>query len=171
MDIRQETPQDYAAVYLLIKEAFATAAHRDGDEQDYAAALRTKDSFIPALSLVAEENGEIVGQIMLTETEIVDGTRRHAFLLLSPIAVASAQQKKGIGAALIAESFKRAMALGYTAVFLVGDPLYYRRFGFWPTIKFGIQPPDGLRGHEENVMVRELEAGALQGIHGVADIC
>ena len=40
MRIRQELPADYAEVYSLIREAFATAEHADGNEQDLAAAFR-----------------------------------------------------------------------------------------------------------------------------------
>ena len=59
MRIRQEEPKDYGEVYELIKEAFAAAEHADGNEQDLTAALRKGSAFIPELSLVAEENGEL----------------------------------------------------------------------------------------------------------------
>ena len=35
LDIRQEQPTDYDAVYQVVKEAFADAGHTDGDEQNY----------------------------------------------------------------------------------------------------------------------------------------
>ena len=60
MTIRRETPADYEAVYALIQEAFASAEHRDGTEQDLAAALRKGGAFGPELSLVAEEAGRPV---------------------------------------------------------------------------------------------------------------
>lgn len=40
---------------------------------------------------------------------------------------------------LIKESFRLAKQMGYRMVFLVGDPAYYHRFGFQPTVKFGIK--------------------------------
>lgn len=64
--IRQETPNDYDAVYDVVKRAFACAAQSDGTEQDLVVALHGSDAFIPELSLVAEENGKIVGYILFT---------------------------------------------------------------------------------------------------------
>ena len=53
MNIRQETPKDYPEVYQLVKEAFASAEHADGNEQNLVEALRKGDAFLPELSLVA----------------------------------------------------------------------------------------------------------------------
>ena len=54
MIIQQETSNDYNEVYELIKEAFASGEHADGNEQDLVVALRKSDAFIPELSLVAK---------------------------------------------------------------------------------------------------------------------
>lgn len=71
MNIREERIEDYPAVYALIKEAFATAEHSDGNEQDLVVALRSnKEVFLPALSLVAEQEGEIVGHILFTKAKV-----------------------------------------------------------------------------------------------------
>ena len=47
MLIRQETGSDFDAVYTIVQEAFATAEHSDGNEQDLVTALRSSDAFIP----------------------------------------------------------------------------------------------------------------------------
>ena len=39
MFIRQENYKDHKAVYQLVTEAFATAEHADGNEQDLVVAL------------------------------------------------------------------------------------------------------------------------------------
>lgn len=57
--IRKETTKDHTEVYQLIKEAFETAEHTDGSEQDLVCALREKRRFYRDLSLVAEISGEI----------------------------------------------------------------------------------------------------------------
>ena len=75
MHIRQETPADYPVVYTLIKDAFASAEHCDGNEQDLAAALRQSTSFVPELSLVAEADGRIVGHILFTKIRIGTSTQ------------------------------------------------------------------------------------------------
>ena len=47
LNIRQEQPTDYDAVYQVVKEAFADAGHTDGDEQDLVVRLRKSKSVIP----------------------------------------------------------------------------------------------------------------------------
>lgn len=65
MIIRREQSADYDAVYQVVKEAFANAEHTDGNEKNLVVELRKSKSFIPELSLVAVEDGEIVGHILL----------------------------------------------------------------------------------------------------------
>ena len=70
MIIRQEEPKDYEAVYHVVKAAFGSAEHTDGNEQDLVNALRKSKSFIPALSLVAEQDGKVTGHILFTEVKV-----------------------------------------------------------------------------------------------------
>ena len=79
MTVRQERKTDHDAVYAVIKTAFASAEHSDGNEQDLVTALRDSGSFVPELSLVAEEYGRIVGHILFTKAD-VDG---HTVLALA----------------------------------------------------------------------------------------
>ena len=46
MHIRKETATDYEAVYAVVKRAFESAEHADGNEQDLVNALRKGDAFI-----------------------------------------------------------------------------------------------------------------------------
>ena len=46
MTIRQATPEDFDAIYSLVKTAFQTAKVSDGGEQDFVLKLR-KGSYIP----------------------------------------------------------------------------------------------------------------------------
>ena len=61
MLIRQERPEDYDAVYHVVKEAFKNAEYTDNNEQNLVVELRKSQSFIPELSLVAIEDKKIVG--------------------------------------------------------------------------------------------------------------
>lgn len=70
MEIRKEEPKDYTEIYEVVKRAFSSAEQADGNEQDLVNALRSGDSYIPQLSLVAEENGKIVGHIMFTRAQV-----------------------------------------------------------------------------------------------------
>lgn len=97
MKIRQETPKDYEEVYELIREAFASAEHADGNEQDLVEALRKGDAFIPELSLVAEEDGQLAGHILFTKAQVGEAE----VLALAPLSVRPAFQRQGVGTAII----------------------------------------------------------------------
>lgn len=169
MYIRRETESDFFAIYNLIKEAFKTADVSTGDEQEFALQLRETGAYIPELALVAEDDGARIGHIMLTKTYVMnDGEPVFEGLLLAPISVARIHRNKGVGTALINESFKRAAALGYKAVFLCGDPNYYHRFGFKSAILFGIT--HALPCDDANVMAYELEEGALNNVSGALNL-
>lgn len=69
LEIREETKKDYEEVYNVVKTAFETAEHSDGNEQDLVLALRNSNNFIPQLSLVAIQDSKIVGYILFTKLE------------------------------------------------------------------------------------------------------
>lgn len=137
MEIRKEEPKDYAEIYEVVKRAFNSTECADGNEQDLVNALRTGDSYIPQLSLVAEKNGKIVGHIMFTKAKV--GT--VDVLALAPLSILPEYQKKGIGAALIEEGHRIARQLGYRYSVVLGSEKYYPRFGYVPATLFGIISP------------------------------
>jgi len=171
MKIRQERPADYPEVYELVKKSFATSPDADGTEADYLNDVRKKDAFIPELSLVAEhENGKLVGQIVLYKTDITTPDETITALVLSPICVHPDYFRRGVARALMENAFALAKDLGYPAVFLCGDPQFYRKIGFAPTYEHGIYHVTDAEKNAEWCMVRELIRGALKGINGIVDI-
>ncbi len=171
MIIRQERPSDYNEVYALVQAAFAFSEHSDGTEADYLNALRKKDTFIPELSLVAERgDGQIIGQIVLCKTRISTPGRTLTELVLSPISARPDCFRQGAARAMMEKAFEIAKDLGYTAVFLCGDPAFYEKFGFVPTFEYGIYHISDANRSAQWCMARELSAGALKGIHGTVDI-
>jgi predicted N-acetyltransferase YhbS len=164
MVIQQEQPADYPAVFALVEEAFRDLEISDHTEQFLVERLRKSDAFIPELSLVAEEEGKIVGHILLTKLKIRDGQQEFESLSLAPVAVLPNHQRQGIGAMLIEEAHRVARNLGYTSVILVGHENYYPRFGYKRASTFGIsfsfEVPDA------NAMAVELTENGLAGIRG-----
>lgn len=69
MFIRKEKSKDYEIIYSVVKAAFDSAGHADGNEHDLVNALRKGAAFIPDLSLVAETDGRIVGHIMFYKSK------------------------------------------------------------------------------------------------------
>lgn len=166
MKIREESSEDFKDIYSLVKIAFKTAQVSNGKEQDFVDELRaSKEKYIPELALVAEEDGRLVGHIMLTKMFITDGDARFEVLFLGPVSVVHEKRKQGIGTALITESVTRAKAMGFKGIFLVGDPDYYHRFGFRNSSDFHVSHEHGIP--EKYVMALELFPGALKDVRGI----
>lgn len=152
MLVRQERPGDFEAVYAVVKAAFDSAEHADGNEQDLVNALRAGASYLPELALVAEMDGSVVGHIMFTRLRIGESDQ----LALAPLSVLPAHQGRGIGAALIREGHGRARMLGYAYSVVLGSGKYYSRFGYVPAKRYGILSPFDVP--DENFMACKLAA-------------
>jgi putative acetyltransferase len=139
--IQPETPADHDA----IRDVVAAAFDHHPEVAGLVDAIRASPQFVPELSLVARLDGEVVGHVLLSHTDLVepDGTR-HTVLSLSPLAVLPAVQRNGIGSALVPAALAAADALGEPLVVLEGGPGYYSRFGFVDcrTIGITIDLPD-----------------------------
>ena len=160
MKVRQERRSDYAVVYEVVKVAFASAEHSDGNEQDLVTALRNSGTFVPELSLVAEVDGTIVGHILFTKADVDE----HTVLALAPLSVQPTYQKQGIGLALIAEGHRIAKELGFDYSVVLGHARYYPKAGYCPASRFGIEAPFDVA--DENYMAVRLSPDAKK-LHGV----
>lgn len=164
MTIRQATPKDFDAIYSLVKTAFQTAKVSDGGEQDFVLKLR-KGSYIPELELVAEEDGVLIGHIMLTGASIRENGGCFGTLLLAPLSVALEWRAKGIGAALSAKPSPRPPHWGILPAVLIGAPRYYGRFGFHSAASISYPGVPG-----EYTLACELTPGALRNISGAISL-
>ena len=123
MNIRQEQPDEFGKIYELVQTAFQTAKVSDGTEQDFVNKLREGNGYLSQLALVAEENGELIGHIMLTKCPVVNEQETHEILLLAPLSVRLEYRNRGVGSALIAESARLARKMGYGAIILWVTPV------------------------------------------------
>jgi len=124
--IRPETDDDHAAIGAVITEAFAGMPYADGDEAQLVEALRRESAI--SLSLVADLDGTVIGQVVLSPALAADGT--GGWYALGPVAVAREHQRAGIGSRLIGVALDVITQRGANGCILVGNPAYYRRFGF-----------------------------------------
>lgn len=130
-----------------------------------------KDTFIPELSLVAEnEDGKLIGQIVLYKTYITTSNSVYTELLLSPISVHPDFFRRGIARAMMMEAFRIATKMGYTSVFLCGEPDFYHKFGFKPSYEYGIFHIADKTKDAKWCMALELTPGALTGKAGTISI-
>lgn len=124
MRIRSESESDIAAISRVITEALRLLAQSTGTEAGIVDRLRAEDAFL--LSLVAEEDGTVIGYLAASPARI---GKQDGWGLIGPLAVSPARHRQGIGSALMAEALRRLRGSCRGAA-LVGDPAYYRRFGF-----------------------------------------
>ena len=135
--IRQETKNDFRAVYSLTKSAFGQV-----NESELIEALRKSHTFVPELSLVAIIDSQIVGHILFTKIIISDPAGfENSSLSLAPLSVDPRFQRQGIGGQLIRFGLNKAKELGYKSVIVLGHEHYYPKFGFSPSSKWDIKAP------------------------------
>jgi putative acetyltransferase len=84
MIIRQETERDFPILYDFVKTAFRTAKVSNGREQELVNRLRSGRGYIPELALLAEKDGILIGQFMLTGLRIDTGASPFEFPYIAP---------------------------------------------------------------------------------------
>jgi putative acetyltransferase len=118
IDVRDESPRDWKAVYQVVSSVFGQSAEAELVEE-------LREAGDTAVSLVADEDGQIVGHVLLSKMDAP-----FPALALAPVSVIPAKQRSGIGSALVKSAVNRARNEGWAAIFVLGDPNYYERFGF-----------------------------------------
>ena len=136
-----------------------------GDGADSAEAqlvddLRADGDIIAGLSIVAVVDGDVVGHVVCSRASVAG----RSSIGLGPLGVIPVSQRCGVGQALMHAVLAAADALDAPAVALLGDPGYYRRFGFVAGAVLGVLPsnPEWV----EHFQVRPLDAwdDSLRGI-------
>ncbi|UPJ65618.1 N-acetyltransferase [Bradyrhizobium sp. 191] len=126
MMIRQEQEGDYSAIADVTARAFAGMEHSDQAEPEIIKRLRASDAL--SLSLVAIEGGILIGHVAFSPVTI-DGAH-DGWFGLGPVSVEPDHQQKGIGSAPIRTGLEQLRSSGAAGCVVLGDPAYYRRFGF-----------------------------------------
>ena len=121
--VRPAATADAPAIRRVHLAAFPTPAEADLVD-------RLEDEGDAMISLVAEADGQVVGHILMSRMDVQGEGRSWRALALAPVAVLPARQGGGIGSALIRAALERSRSEGTELVFVLGDPAYYRRFGF-----------------------------------------
>lgn len=126
MLIRPETESDIQAITDVTVEAFKTVQISNKTEQFIVKALRLDDAL--TVSLVVEIENAVVGHVAFSPVSISDGSK--GWFGLGPVSVFPDFQKQGIGTSLIEKGLSMLKDLNGKGCALVGDPNYYKRFGF-----------------------------------------
>ena len=158
-NIRKEKDSDKEKIWKTNTEAFDTDA-----EANLVDTLR--DSGTSFISLVAEECGEIiVGHILFTPVELTGDVSGLKLMGLAPMAVVPKFQKNGIGSQLVKVGIEKCSTQGYDAIVVLGHAEYYPKFGFVPSVKYGIKSEYDVP--DEVFMVLELKKGSLKDKIGI----
>ncbi|MDD9317499.1 GNAT family N-acetyltransferase [Acinetobacter lactucae] len=124
--VRDEEITDIEAIEKLTKAAFQNAEHSSHTEHFIVNSLRTQGQL--TISLVAIEDGSIIGHVAISPVEMSSG--EIGWYGLGPISVHPDKQGCGIGSLLMNKSLQKLKQLGAQGCVLLGEPSYYSRFGF-----------------------------------------
>lgn len=124
--VRNEAAWDQDSITTVVAAAFETHPHSNQTEHLLVQKLREQGAL--TISLVAEFEGEVVGHIAFSPVT-VNGALCDWYGL-APVSVLPEFQGRGIGSLLVEAGLARLRELGARGCVLLGEPEYYRRFGF-----------------------------------------
>jgi putative acetyltransferase len=152
-----ERSEHRAAVLALHRAVF-------GGEYEAELVERLDRDGLVVASLVALEAEIVVGHVLFSELAVAIDGRPILAASLAPLAVLPDFQRSGIGVRLVTNGLRILRDRGKAAVIVLGQPSYYRRFGFSAEVARKLEGP--FMG--ENFMALELTSGALAGLTGSA---
>jgi putative acetyltransferase len=158
IDIREESPAEYRQVFEVERAAFGSPI-----QAQLVESLRATPD--PSLSLIAVREAEVVGHIYFSPVTFEAGFAPAA-AQLSPVAVKPSWQGQGIGSALVRAGLERCRSQAWSAVFLVGNPLFYSRFGFEMAKPLGFWCAGP---HDPFLQIVQLRPNAMAGALGRVD--
>lgn len=161
--IRPEEKTHIPGIHRVEERAFKRAG-----EAELVDRLRERGK--ATLSLVALDDGKVVGHVLFSPVTLEDGENRFEVIGMGPLAVDPDCQGQGIGSRLIRAGLEEIRQAGYPAVVVLGDPAYYARFGFMPAARLGIRFSDP-NAPEWAFQVIEFQRGVLEGRPGTAYYC
>lgn len=155
MQIRDETRQEHDAIREVNRLAF------NGEVEGELVDRLRADGLVVA-SLVAVEQGRVVGHILFSKLTIEAATEPRRAVALAPMAVRPESQRKGVGSALVRRGLEVCRERGHSIVLVVGHPAYYPRFGFSAALAKNLRSPYS----GDVFMALELTPGALKDVVG-----
>ncbi len=157
--IRLSRDSDAALILDVVEDAFSSPEHDANEEIDIVRSTWSRCHPLRLLELVAHDGRNVVGHVMAAPGLLGAGTAARArardVLGVAPLSVAPERQGEGIGSALMLAVIKHACDWEHPLLLLLGDPVYYERFGFEPAWPLGIHYPPVDR-HNPNFMARRL---------------
>ncbi|CAH1058971.1 GNAT family N-acetyltransferase [Paenibacillus pseudetheri] len=158
--IRQEQESDFNEISHIVDMDSKQWKSIEFNKSWVIEHIRSSPFYIPELAFIAHADDELAGYLMFSKLIIRENGIPHDSLLLGPLAIAPAFQKKGIARKMIEYGLQAAGEHGYATVFVCGHADFYQEMGFVPHV--------GIVGgnKDEAVLAYELVDGALSEISG-----
>ena len=165
LEIRKSTETDRVEIEKIHIKAFG---EEEGPEiADLVNGLMDDKTAMPLLSLVAVENGQLIGHILYTKAVLTETDKSVSVQILAPMAVLPHIQSKGVGSKLIKEGLSKLKESGVELVFVLGHPEYYPRCGFITAGVLGFEAPYPIPDEFAGAwMVQELKDGVIGNVKG-----
>jgi putative acetyltransferase len=153
--VRAERPEDRPAIWQVNRLAF-------GQDDEARLVDELRDEGYARVSLVADQDGDVVGHILFSQLPIVTKDGTVEALALAPMAVVPSHQRRRIGSSLVTEGLRACREAGHRIVVVLGHPGFYPRFGFSPKLAERLKSPYSGKAF----MALELVPSALDGVEG-----
>jgi putative acetyltransferase len=152
-NIRNEDVNDMDQVRAILQAAFPTHA-----ESELVDALRENGKAI--ISLVAVNDEQVLGHILFSVVTTSPPSNAKG-IGLAPVAVRPDVQSQGVGSQLVREGLRFCREFGFDYCVVLGNPKYYRRFGFEKASNFGVANEYGV---DEEFMLIKFSDCAVSGV-------
>jgi len=120
-------PQNRASDLNAISELNAAAFAEHGETVSFDQFRAKRDDI---LSLVAEEDGELLGHVLFSPVTLETPAGALAGMGLGQLAVRPKNQGQGIGTRLSEAGIEQLRRTGCPFIIVIGHAAYYPRFGF-----------------------------------------
>ncbi len=169
MIIRLEEEKDYFETENLTREAFWNVYREGCFEHLIIHNLRKDKSFVKELDYCIEIDNKIIANIVYAKGKLkLENGDIREILIFGPVSVLPEYQKKGYGEKLINYTIEKAKELGFDAIVIMGNPNYYKKFGFESCSKYKIYY-EGIDKNEEApfFMIKILNDNNIENLKGI----
>ncbi len=157
-EIRPQRPHDLALLDPLLDRTF-------GPDRQARTVYRLREGLAPVPELcfaAVDQHGGLLASLRFWPICLA----RIPAILLGPLAVEPALQGRGMGRALVAHGLAEAQRHGHRICVVVGEPEYYRPYGFVNAPSRGLRLPGPV--DPRRFQVAELEPGAFEDLANLA---